>query len=383
MKDIYHSTDRQIAIDVLRGYFILSMASAHLASGFVSDLLHIWSWVDGATGFVCLSGFVLGLSQRAKWNRGDGRKAKIWILERAAFIWLVSVLLAFTALSVRLFTDDLEFIEDIFTEHRIASGIVDVLLLQLDVPYFGILTMYVVFLGFAFIAVSALQKRQAYLVVLISLAVYVVTQMGLSAGTISPVDSAFVQPAWQVLFFIGMVAGWTWKETLFPSLRKRRWQLFAVSALGTVIFFYLSHSADIPYLRDIPHLQDAEVDLVPYFDKYRLDPGVLVYFLCVVSFLGTLVGVAWNVKAARPVLRLVATYGRHSLACYVILSLVHLSVWVIAVPPDPHSARHVAWFALAVSLFTAYCLLAERPKTPRLAVRASYAPTAAVRNSST
>lgn len=208
---------------------------------------------------------------------------------------------------------------------------------------------------------------RAYLVVLASFMVYLGSQIGLSIGAIPQIEGAFVPSAWQFPFFMGLVAGWLWKDTVLPIVKTRRWQVFAAGFLGTLIFFSLAQSSDIPYLRN------ANLDLSPHFDKYRLDPGVLVYFLCLVTFLGALITMMWRVKLVQPVLRLAALYGRHSLACFLILSLVQLATWIVAAPPDPHGGRDIAWLAVALGLFTAYCVLAERGKTPPSAVRATYA----------
>jgi hypothetical protein len=359
VKDPYNATDRQIAIDVLRGYFIVSMAAGHLTAGIVTKLLHVWIWVDGAAGFVCLSGFVLGLSQRARWERGDGHRAKLWILRRAALIWLVSILLTLAALSVRLFIHDLPFIEDIFNARRIGSATLDMLLLRLDVPYFGILAMYVVYLACAFLAVMALQERKAHLVLTASLAVYVLAQIGLGIGMISQVEGAFVRSTWQLLFIVGMVVGWEWKGRVLPFVRSRKRQLLAIASLGTVVFFILAHSPKIPYLRD------AGLDLWPYFEKYRLDPAVIVYFVCLTAVLGAVIVAAWELKPIRPPLRVLALYGRHSLGCFVILSLVQLASWIVTVPAEPEGGRHLAWFALALILFAVYGLSVERSRTPQ------------------
>jgi hypothetical protein len=222
--------------------------------------------------------------------------------------------------------------------------------------------MYVFFLACAFFTVMALQEHRAILVIAVSLAVYCLAQIGLSAGIISQVKGAFVQSTWQFLFIAGMVVGWEWKSHVLPFVRSRTWQLLAVTGLGTLLFFSLAHAPKIPYLRDVG------LDLWPYFEKYRLDPAVIVYFVCLISVLGAAVAAAWKLRPARPVLRLFALYGRHSLGCFVILSLVQLGSWIVATPAEPEGGRHLAWFALALILFAIYAIVVERIRSPQPAM---------------
>src|SRR4051812_42249003 len=55
---------RNRAIDMLRGLCIVSMTTAHLAAGsWPWQVFHVAVLVDGAVGFVLLSGIVLGITQ--------------------------------------------------------------------------------------------------------------------------------------------------------------------------------------------------------------------------------------------------------------------------------------------------------------------------------
>jgi hypothetical protein len=352
VRDVYASGDRQLTVDVLRGYFILSMASGHLAYGIVSILLHVWRWVDGAAGFVCLSGFVLGLSQVSKWRKGAGPAAQHWILRRAAQIWAISVLLTLGALSLRLARPELVFIPDVLHPERIGGALLDVALLELRVPYFGLLSMYVVFLLFAFPAVAALKRNRDYLVIAASVALYVFSQLTLPPRNLAASDTELVRftlSAWQVLFFMGLVVGWRWKDTILPALRPWRHHITAVAGVATAGFLFLAQGDDLPVI------QNAHPgDVSGYFDKFNLSPAVILYFLAVVAFLPAVIELALRIPYADRALRLVALIGRHSLANYVILCVVQALSWLVFVPNTPHGGDHIGWFVLAVLLFLAY-----------------------------
>ena len=365
MQDIYASGSRQITIDVLRGYFILSMAAGHLSVGLISNLLHVWVWVDGAVGFVSLSGFVLGLSQRAKWARGAGGAAQLWILRRAAQIWMASVALTLAGLSTRLFSD-LEFIEDVFGRERLPSATLELFFLQIRIVNFGILSMYVLFLLVSYFAIAALRRKLDVVVLSISFVVYVAAQLAEQNSPPSE-DPSFIYTAWQFLFFVGLVAGWRWRDTIEPAVSARQTSIFVGSAVGVAVFLALAHASKIPYMKEL------ELDLWPYFLKFTLSPAVIVYFIFVLAFLACVVDRLRHVTPLRPVLNMAAMFGRHSLACFLLLSLLQVIVWVITTPAQPDGGRHIAWFGGAVVLFTLYCFAAERVSRMRSTTRRALA----------
>lgn len=350
---------RQITVDILRGYFILSMASGHVGAGLVTSLLHVWRWVDGACGFVCLSAFVLGLSQRAKWDRGQD-SAQNWILRRTLHIWLASFALTFAGLTLRLMEPNLGFIADVFHRERIVSAVLDVATLRLWVDYFGMLRMYVYFLAFAFLAVSLLKRGLDALVIALSAALYLVVQLNaanpaLGWGATPYALGTFSVPAWQFLFFTGLVAGWRWKDIFLPLVRHWQTPIVIASGLGLLGFLWLAHGYKIGVLAPF-----HPGDLTPWFDKFNLSPPVVVYFACVLGFLPAVIGVVWRIAMAGRILRVVALIGRHSLASYLLLCLVQGLMWLVAVPVDAHGGKHWAWFPFVTSLFIAYAAFAER-----------------------
>ena len=66
------SGGRDRAIDLLRGLCIVSMTTAHLAAGsWPWRVFHIGTFIDGAVGFVFLSGLVLGITQSGTIERAE------------------------------------------------------------------------------------------------------------------------------------------------------------------------------------------------------------------------------------------------------------------------------------------------------------------------
>src|SRR3712207_992232 len=82
---------RDTSIDVLRGWFVISMTLAHLAAGSVAErLAHVAVWLDGAMGFVTLSGLVLGMVYRRSRNR-TGRVPYAKALRRVRLLYVIQV----------------------------------------------------------------------------------------------------------------------------------------------------------------------------------------------------------------------------------------------------------------------------------------------------
>jgi hypothetical protein len=349
---------RDQTVDVLRGYFILSMASGHIGAGLATSLLHVWRWVDGAAGFVCLSAFILGLVQRARWEKGAGEAASRWILRRAAQIWLVSLGLTVLALSLRLVQPGLTFIPDVFHGDQLADAAARVALLQLRVPYFGLLSMYVVFLLFAFAAVLALRRNLDWLVLGLSAALYVFTQWRLAGLPSDPALAAFSLPAWQLLFFVSLVVGWRWKDIILPAVRPWTAWIWTVSGLVLFGFLWLAHGYKVEALS----LGIHPGDLTAWFDKYLLNPPVVVYFVALIAFLPAVVALIRRLPLGGRALAVVAMFGRHSLAGYVTLCLVQAATWIVAVPDSPHGGKSALWFVAFVALFAAYCVGSERAR---------------------
>lgn len=358
MNDVYASGSRQITVDVLRGYFILSMASGHLATGFLTNLLHVWVWVDGAAGFVCLSGFVLGLSQRAKWQRTGDNAGQLWILRRTGQIWFASIMLTVIAQLGRFASGHPLFIEDVFSGDEFPRIIIDILFLQYTAPYMGLLSKYVVFLLFAFITVGALKRNRSGLVIIASIIVYFGSQVPELWMPTPDETEVFSLQAWQILFFPALVAGWHWQDKLRPLVAAYYHWIAAICTIGTLGFLVFARADEVSYVIPI------EWDPSPYFTKYSLSLPVVVYFVFVLGFLAAAIESVRRWSFLTPFLQAVALLGRHSLACFIILSLVHLLAWIVMEPGVPQDGRHIGWLALCLVAFTIYCLTAER-KTGR------------------
>ena len=92
---------RDHALDVVRGLCIVSMCTAHLAAGsWPYEVAHSAVWVDGAVGFVMLSGVVVGMVQRSTIDRSGLAAGQRRLLRRSAVIYAANLALCLVAFVV-------------------------------------------------------------------------------------------------------------------------------------------------------------------------------------------------------------------------------------------------------------------------------------------
>src|SRR3978361_1533580 len=82
---------RERAFDLLRGGCVVSMVFSHVSASSVLDRgTHAFEWVDGAVGFVFISGLVLGLVHRATVGQAGLAAALGRVLRRLRLIYLAN-----------------------------------------------------------------------------------------------------------------------------------------------------------------------------------------------------------------------------------------------------------------------------------------------------
>jgi len=222
---------RDRALDVVRGLCIVSMCTAHLAAGsWPYQVAHAAVWVDGAVGFVMLSGVVVGMVQRSTIDRSGLAAGQRKLLRRSAVIYAANLALCLVAfVVVALDPSRAGPYPSVEALGGGMSAVVATLTLQINPHYTSILSLYVVLLLLTTGAVGAPQRRRAPVLIGASLALYV-------AGRIWPAVFTFpVQPGvpgvvnwstWQLMFAGALLIGWYWRE---PAVR---WALTSRRMLG-------------------------------------------------------------------------------------------------------------------------------------------------------
>ena len=348
------STGRDRAIDILRGLCIVSMTTAHLAAGsWPWQVFHVAVLVDGAVGFVLLSGVVLGITQRRTIERAGLPAGLRRLLRRTGLIYLANLGLCLLALAV-IAVNPVRSAE-IFQVSRLDEPLplaISALTLQLNPHYTSILSLYVVMLLLSVGAVAALARQRAWLVVGGSLVLYVAGYLwpGVFTFPLYPgIAGAVNWATWQPLFMAGLLTGWYWTAPLVRAALTSRAVLAGcagfVVATGT-LGWLLTHGSAAPW----------KAWVVLAFTEGKLAPGTIVMALAAV-----LVGYrvcTLLVRVAEPVVSPIARIGRHSLDCYLILSTVVLVLpGIYRYPPSGMIAVGVT-FDILVVMF-GWCLLRD------------------------
>lgn len=221
---------RDLIIDFMRGIALVMMVVAHTE---VMSVFNIFSWerfglTTGAEGFVILSGFMLGMLNRARLQKvvlltvSWGLYLRAWKIYRVNIIIIVSfILLAYiphiNVFEVAHFTD--RFSGESWSLYPVTPQIKEtwfniILYLQIGPHQTQILGLYIFLLLFSPLFLGMLQKGKVWWLLGLSLLVYSLWQRWPLRLTPSEFEFAFPLLAWQFIFVLGMASGWYKAELL-------------------------------------------------------------------------------------------------------------------------------------------------------------------------
>lgn len=301
------SGGRLASIDIVRGYSILSMVLAHLGSGGVLfAVTHIHPGFDGASGFVLLSGLVLGIVQHRRLRTAGLRAVEVRTLRRLGLLYVAQFAISLLAVLVvqrdRLVSPD--------TTGEVVLGLVT---MQIAPSVGNILRMYVVFFCLALPAYWMLSRGRAALLLCCSFALYVLGAFVAPEYTTFTRDltnaEGYSWAGWQLLFFSALVVGWYWEShDLLGRLQRHAWPVLGIAA-GVLVVTRIGYH------------------WVPsWFDKGTFAPARILVAYGAVAFLVVLVELLLA-RVPRPLFRPLESTGRRSLDSY----LIHAAIGIVAV----------------------------------------------------
>ncbi|MGC1783008.1 MAG: OpgC domain-containing protein [Acidobacteriaceae bacterium] len=308
--------ERRPELDALRGLFLVWMTLTHLPTHFSDFVNDTFGYVSSAEGFVFLSALLVGrIYIRRLIQDESGVRVQLW--KRSLRIYgyhLLMLTLAFTvaaAFAVRTHHVAIYNLLNFYIAHPFVAAIGSVLLLYCP-PLLDILPMYIIFLFFTPLLLSAASRIGWRKVLAGSGAMWLLAQFGLRdvihnfvvRMTHLPIPlqetGAFNLFAWQAVWIAGLWLGARSAEGDVPLRHIPRW---AVMVSAAVCLFFIG----VRYGWLGPHLVQESFGL--QLNKWQIGP---LRVLNLVSF--TIVGYGlrkyvWRLVAREPLL----TLGKASL----------------------------------------------------------------------
>ena len=376
-KPAAESKQRIIALDFLRGFFLLVILIDHIElypSGYDLFTGRGRLMVSAAEGFFFMSGLLLGLVYRKRLAKGMRFIFKrMWLRGLELYILSVGLTLLFTAAAFYLTHD---FIKDgLYQSHNWREIITQTLQMRYSFGWADFLTRFAKLMLFAPIGFYLLSKRLWWLLIAISVVVWGFRGESFTA-------------AWQAIFFGGMILGFYWQRLVdwwhgltfkAKSYAKKTlaWSAtatFAFSWAGVFILSLLNQNLErMPqWAQTFTWKWNSLHNYVwVYTQKWTLGP------LRIGLFLLWFWGLFFVVNRYQPQITrfshgFVELAGRNSLFVYVAHAFIVFGFKLYVIPKTTGLVENILITSAALALLIGLTLLYQRAKPLRNEVRSSF-----------
>jgi len=308
---------RDLALDLLRGYFLVVIMIDHLR--YAANPLYLVSghqslWVTAAEGFVLISGFLVGMLRGDEARTAGLASATRHLVGRAGVLALWCALLTIAFRTISWATGYWPDVPNADAPGSLLDYALGAVVLRRTYGDHNLLAAYALFLAAAPLALAAMLRGRTWLVLGASLVLWGV------AYRFNLVWSNSVQAdlCWQLLFMIGVVAGFhhaalaRWWNARSPRARRT---LLAVAAAASVAIIAGS-------LIRLPVHGLYPTRLEGYaFDRNRLGPARIACAIVLVTSLYALIR-AFEARLVPTIGRLFVPLGQASLYVYIVQSML-------------------------------------------------------------
>jgi hypothetical protein len=328
---------RDLALDLLRGYFLVVILIDHLR--FATNPLYLVSghqalWVTAAEGFVLISGFLVGRLRGDEARTAGLAVATRHVLRRAAVLALWSALLTIAFRAISSASGYWPDVPNADAPGSLVDYALGAVVLRRTYGDHNLLAAYALFLAAAPLALAAMLRGYTWLVLVGSAALWAV------AYRYNLVWSNSVQAdlCWQLLFMIGVAAG------VHHAALAARWhaasprtrRAIAVAAASASLAILVGSVLRLPDHGVPPTRLEAVL-----FERNRLGPARIVCAIVLVTSLYGLVR-TFEARLVPTIGRLLVPLGQASLYVYIVQAVLTF-VLVDRAQTNP-------WIAAAVSL---------------------------------
>lgn len=244
LDDSKQTSSRIVSLDLLRGYFLLSMTVNHLnywPNGLDWLTARGQLFVSSAEGFFLISGIVLGIIRGRKLiDRPIWMPVKL-LFKRSAQLYLVYIIsiLFFTFIGWWFFMDNPGLKYGIASpQTNIWALLVNTLTFQYIYTWADYLRLYVLFIMLSPLAIYFLRHGKWLILMGMSIAIWALVPRP------SYPDSLVLQPYhWQLLFFGGLTIGYHWNSlrNFWFKLRLRTRKIIILSTVSSTILVILAN----------------------------------------------------------------------------------------------------------------------------------------------
>lgn len=343
LQEVKLATNRLIAIDYLRGYFVLVIIIDHL-----DRFPSLWAgitgtgrlWVTAAEGFVMISGLLVGYIRGRKGLKLPFATIAKKLLGRSLllYLWTIIMTVIYAAITWYAGIGPLPWFDSPVGDwpylwHRLVT---------LEMPHVWIhfLALYAIFLFLAIGAVWLLRNGYDRLLAVLSILLYI---YGFGHG------SEWMQ--WQVLFFLPAIAGF-YLDTIrqrWGVLNNRRRVTIELATLATGALFltlstlYIFHPDLVPYSSEVNGVFSA----VPFMPA-RL--ALTSIWFCALIVLFNRI----TPYLTRYTFGVVEYFGTHSLTAYIVHGLVLCAATILFAKSSDWLLNTVVCF---VTILATYALI--------------------------
>jgi hypothetical protein len=311
---------RDLRIDMVRGLAVVLVVLNQVG---MPSLFHLASQeavgpVSGAELFVTLSGVVLGVAHRGRAGRSGLAAAVGSLWSRAFRLYRTALVVVLGVFALTLLPGVDGRVVTTFPDpagpgpfdlypniHRLLDypvpGFVlrDILLLRLGPSQLNVMGLYVVLLLLAPLAVAALRHRLPLLLLAVSTGLYVLDAVRPTVPLATQFQDPFPLLTWQLLFVLGMTAGWYRARLLAWAGTGVGRAVVALAVLGHLGMLFLAWNNPV-----LSNAYDVRLALVPeatstavydtWFGRADLEPGRLLDVVLLLVTLYALLTVYWR-----------------------------------------------------------------------------------------
>lgn len=272
-------------LDLLRGYFLISITITHL--NYLSPLSWLTArsqlFMSSAEGFFFISGIVLGMVRGAKLVNESMKRPTVLILKRTLQLYSIYILstVLFTLIGWWFYMDNPGLKPGIAPQDTSFWVMLwQSFTFQYLYGWHDYLRLYIAFMAVTPLVILLLRMKKWWIVMAASFMLW------LLAPAPDYPQSIYTQPLhWQIIFFGGISIGFHWKDLTVTWARlSRRVRVGVTTSLLTVAFVTFALNCFLAFGgllgENIANITDPlRGQLGPYFDKENLRVARLLMFL--------------------------------------------------------------------------------------------------------